>query len=80
MKGNQMRYISLVAQFVDERFHSDDIRSGAARYWAVATEIGSAVSEGLASAQRYDRLARMISVERAALSDVARIAVLGRSA
>lgn len=68
-----------MAQFVDERFRADDIRFGVARYWAVATEIGSAVSEGLASAQRYDRLARMISVERAELSDVARIAVLGRS-
>jgi hypothetical protein len=80
MKGYQMRYISVVAQFVDARFHSEDIRSGAARYWAVAIEIGSAVSEGLASAQRYDRLARMISVERAELSDVARIAILGRAA
>jgi hypothetical protein len=74
-----MRYFSVAAQFVDERLHIDDIRFGAERYWAVVTDIGSAVSEGLASAQRYDHLARMIGVEPAERAGLARVAVLGHS-
>jgi hypothetical protein len=79
MKGYCMRYISAAAQFVDDHIRIDDIRLGAGRYWSVATTVGSAISEGLASAQHYDRLAHMIRVESAGRAEFARIAVLGRS-
>ena len=74
-----MRYVSVAAQFVDDHIHLDDIRLGAGRYWSVATTIGSAISEGLASAQHYDRLARVIGEEPAGRAEFARIAVLGHS-
>jgi hypothetical protein len=74
-----MRFFGLVTQFIDDNFRLDEIRSDAIRYRTIATEVLSAMMEGLTSAQHYDRLARMISTEHAERADIARIAVLGRS-
>jgi hypothetical protein len=78
-----MRYVGVSAQFIQDIFRKDrvrldDMRSLARHYHDVATEIAAAFFEGLASAQHYDRLARMIGAEPAERAAHARIAVLRR--
>jgi len=78
-----MRYVGVSTQFIQDRIGKDrvlldDVRSLARHCHAVAIEIAAAFFEGLASAQHYDRLARMIGAEPAERAAHARIAVLRR--
>jgi hypothetical protein len=63
-------------------FEVADLRSGAARYGSAIVGVLQGITEGLASAQRYDALAGSIEVAEFGIgrANLARIAVLGRPA
>jgi hypothetical protein len=61
-----------------EYFRRGDRAFATGQYWTTVTKIASAVSEGVTSAQDYDRLARTMSVMPMERASLARLAVLGR--